>query len=143
MARLRPPPSLGAIGLLPGELPAGIAWAFWHVPFLLLPNSLEAAVPFLLFLLGCLAETFIYTWLFNRTRGSVLICMLFHAATNLALTIVPVFPDMQNGSLLPYVLFTLVELVVALGIILISLLRHRRTLFENVSKCFQVKHAER
>lgn len=87
-------------GFLWASLFLGIIWGFWHLPFFFLPNSSESTLPFLLFLGGCIAETIIYTWLFYHT-GSVLICIIFHAATNLALQVVPVFPDMQAGNLLP------------------------------------------
>ena len=50
--------------------------AGWHVPLVFLPSEHLAPV----LLLGTIAVTFIYTWLFNRTGGSVLTTLLAHAA---------------------------------------------------------------
>jgi membrane protease YdiL (CAAX protease family) len=115
-------------GAIRASLFLGSIWGIWHLPFFLLPNASEAGLPFILFLGGCIAETFIYTWLFNGSGGSVLICMVFHAATNVALQIVPVSPDTQGGHLLPYLLFTAVEGVIALVVILVMRRRRRTTL---------------
>ena len=101
----------------------GIAWGIWHLPFFLLPPSSEAMPPFILFLGSCVAETFIFTWLFNRTGGSVFICMVYHAATNLALKTIPLFPHTQGTSIQPSLLFTGGEGVVALAIFLVPRVR--------------------
>ena len=39
---------------------------------------------FIIFVLTAAAGTFIYTWVFNNTRGSVWIAMVMHAASNAA-----------------------------------------------------------
>jgi membrane protease YdiL (CAAX protease family) len=58
----------------------GLLWGVWHFNGLLGGQaeavSLQNA---LFFLLGTVSASVIYTWLFNNTRGSVLIACLFHA----------------------------------------------------------------
>jgi membrane protease YdiL (CAAX protease family) len=54
-------------------------WALWHLP--LMGNEFPAPV-IPAFLISLLGGTLIQTWLFNRTRGSVLAQMLFHATVN-------------------------------------------------------------
>jgi len=54
-------------------------WAIWHLPLVGNEFSLPIVAAFLLSLFGA---TFVLTWIFNRTNGSVLLPMLFHATVN-------------------------------------------------------------
>jgi membrane protease YdiL (CAAX protease family) len=80
-------------GPLHASLILGLLWAFWHAPIwfsgqwtvLTLPN---VAV----YVFWIIAVTFIFTWVFNNTRGSVLIAILLHGSMD-------VFP---NTFLLPH-----------------------------------------
>src|SRR5918999_2107390 len=58
----------------------GVAVTVWHVPLLFLEEGLLRPSIIVGFLLGTLAVTFWYTWLFNRTGGSVLMTLVSHAA---------------------------------------------------------------
>jgi membrane protease YdiL (CAAX protease family) len=51
----------------------GVLVSGWHVP-LVMTGQLGA-----IGLLGTVAVTFVYVWLFNRTGGSVLLTLIFHA----------------------------------------------------------------
>jgi membrane protease YdiL (CAAX protease family) len=77
-----------------GTLILGTLHGVWHLPALftplLGPFSWEG---FLTFVLTAAAGTFIYTWIFNNTQGSVWIAMLLHASSNAASNLV--------GSLIP------------------------------------------
>lgn len=65
-------------------LVVGLLWALWHLPLFLLPTGplSMAQKPVLLWGVGTLAQSFILAWLFNRTRGSLLVVILYHVATN-------------------------------------------------------------
>lgn len=54
-------------------------WAIWHLPLVGKEFPWPIVPAFLLSLFGA---TFMLTWLFNRTNGSVLLPMLFHATVN-------------------------------------------------------------
>jgi len=54
-------------------------WALWHLPLFGNEFPLPIVPAFLLSLFGA---TFMLTWLFNHTNGSVLLPMLFHATVN-------------------------------------------------------------
>lgn len=54
-------------------------WAVWHLPLIGNEFPMPAVPPFLVSLLG---GAFVQTWLFNRTRGSLLLQMVFHALVN-------------------------------------------------------------
>ena len=74
-------------GPLVGSLILGLLWALWHLPMFMVPtwaassggSSPLAIVKFVLF---AIAATIIMTWVFNNTKGSVLMAILVHASIN-------------------------------------------------------------
>jgi uncharacterized protein len=68
----------------------GVVWAVWHAPAFALSGTPQSAWSFGPFFLGLIAITVIMTPLFNASRGSLLIAILYH------LNIMnPIFPDAQ------------------------------------------------
>jgi membrane protease YdiL (CAAX protease family) len=68
----------------------GVVWAVWHAPSFALSGTPQSAWSFGPFFLGLIAITVIMTPLFNASRGSLLIAILYH------LNIMnPIFPDAQ------------------------------------------------
>jgi uncharacterized protein len=53
--------------------------AGWHLPTFFLESGFQPSI-LVGGLLGTVAVTFWYSWLFNRTGGSVLLAMVFHIA---------------------------------------------------------------
>jgi membrane protease YdiL (CAAX protease family) len=66
---------------LVASLIIGVIWSVWHLPLFFVPGS-QADAGFPLFLAGIVALSVLFTWLFNNSRGSVLLCMLLHQALN-------------------------------------------------------------
>ncbi len=64
-------------------LVVGAVWALWHLPNFLLPGYPHRELPFAAFFLTVVAYSVLFTWLHARTRGSLLIAVVFHAALNL------------------------------------------------------------
>ena len=60
----------------------GTLWAFWHLPTVFLLGNPMAEYPFLWFII-ILTNAFIYTWIYNSTKGSILLVALFHGALNM------------------------------------------------------------
>lgn len=64
----------------------GAVWAFFHLPLFFTQGGgvggSQAGMPALAFVIQVIASSILLTWLFNHTRGSVLLACLFHAATN-------------------------------------------------------------
>jgi membrane protease YdiL (CAAX protease family) len=76
-------------GPLKGTLLLGLLWGCWHFPLFLVPGYDGAgtglfgvALSFGEFLLSVFAIAIIITWVFNHTRGSLLLVMMVHAATD-------------------------------------------------------------
>jgi uncharacterized protein len=61
---------------LMASLILGLIVAAWHLPLVFLPAEDLAPI----FLLGTVAITFVYTWIFNHTGGSVLMTLVAHSA---------------------------------------------------------------
>jgi uncharacterized protein len=68
---------------LVASLILGVIWALWHLPLLWTEGSPMYHQPVWLPLLDITAKSVLFTWVFLHTRGSVLLAMLFHGATNL------------------------------------------------------------
>ena len=60
----------------------GMLWALWHLPLIFLVGQPMAAYPFLWFII-IVADAFIYTWIYNSTKGSILLVAIFHGAGNI------------------------------------------------------------
>lgn len=71
----------------------GCFWGAWHVPLFFLPNTSQIGQPLLPFMAGLLANSFYYTWVHNRTGGSVLAAIVLHAAFNTSAAYVPALPS--------------------------------------------------
>lgn len=70
-------------GPFAASLGLGLVWALWHLPLAFTAGSRMDGSPFLFQLLEIPAMAVVYTWLFLRTRGSVLPAIVLHASANL------------------------------------------------------------
>jgi membrane protease YdiL (CAAX protease family) len=68
---------------LAASLLLAIPWILWHLPaFFYLPNYMSFGVMLPGFAIGVAAGAIVYTWLYNRTGGSILAAALFHGSFN-------------------------------------------------------------
>jgi membrane protease YdiL (CAAX protease family) len=70
-----------------GTIVLGTLHSFWHVPTGFVaggPLYPFALTTFVTFVLTGIAGSFIYTWIYNHAKGSILIAILIHAAANAA-----------------------------------------------------------
>jgi len=76
----------GKYSALTASLILGVIWSLFHLPIFLTRGGGAfgnlASEPPLGFLLRIVAAAVLVTWVFNNTRGSVLLAILFHAAVN-------------------------------------------------------------
>jgi uncharacterized protein len=103
-------------GPLWGTLFLGILWTGWHLPDFLSPSA-QGGGPgtgfttfftnFPIFMLAVISLAIVFTWLFNRTQGSIFLAIIAHASINTPqLTLVPLFPNVD---------FTRMDLALLIG----------------------------
>lgn len=81
---------------LAASLVVGVIWGLWHLPkFLGSGTSSEKSLVW--FVVAHLALAILYTWLYNSTRGSLLLVTLFHASGNTAGMFLPVSFAVAGG----------------------------------------------
>ena len=80
-------------GPIVASLLLGVVWAAWHLPLVWTSGAVLEGKPIWLLLVDLLVNSLIFTWVFLRTRGSVLIAVLLHAASNLFTASPNVGPD--------------------------------------------------
>jgi membrane protease YdiL (CAAX protease family) len=74
---------------LAASLFLGVFEGLFHLPYFFRPSSDQAAAGLPVFMIGTLAGAVIFTCLFNNTRGSVLLVMLFHTFINMWIEVFP------------------------------------------------------
>ena len=84
----------------------GVVIAVWHTPAFFLGGTKQSAWSYWPFFLGVVAISVILTAMFNASRGSLLVAVLFHAQVN-----GPAWPDAQPWDMY---LFVVVAAVVVL-----------------------------
>lgn len=71
---------------LTASLLLGVVWIAWHAPLFVVPGAIQTELSPLPFLIQGLALAVVFTWLYNSTRGSLLLVVLLHGTVNAWLT---------------------------------------------------------
>lgn len=71
-------------GPIVGTVILGVLWGLWHLPGYLGGWLTQEIFPLLV---SGIAFSIIATWVYNNTRGSILLMILFHSSSNAALSI--------------------------------------------------------
>jgi membrane protease YdiL (CAAX protease family) len=90
----------------------GAFWALWHLPLFLVPGSVQASVPFGLYLIYVPALSVIFTALFNWTGGSLVIVTLLHASLQISNVVIGILPA-HSGDERPYQISVLLTVAAA------------------------------
>lgn len=102
---------------LVSSLIVGVIWGFWHFPKFLLPGNDSS---FALFMVKTMADAILYTWLFNNTKGSLLLTTLFHASGNTAGVFLPIANTVIGSNLGALVLQVVLEIIAAVVVVRIA-----------------------
>ncbi|QEE16724.1 CPBP family glutamic-type intramembrane protease [Promethearchaeum syntrophicum] len=62
----------------------GFFWSLWHLPLSFISGTTQSNYPFYEFFLMNLILSVLYSWLYNNTKGSLSISILFHWMMNLS-----------------------------------------------------------
>jgi membrane protease YdiL (CAAX protease family) len=93
-------------GALLGSLWLGLLWGVWHAPLYLIPGYTSQPVGegtlfiWAQFAVATVLLTVCMTWVYNRTRGSLLIMILLHASLTFEAVIQQVFPPVVTNGFL-------------------------------------------
>jgi membrane protease YdiL (CAAX protease family) len=109
-----------AFGPFIGTLILGALHGLWHLPIFLIAffgtGPFVSPLPYLTNVLQIMVISFIWTWVFNKARGSILIAFLNHSAFNacgaLFVILVPVMP--LGGRAAVYALAVVALLIIIL-----------------------------
>lgn len=110
---------------LVSSLIIGVAWGLWHVPLYFIEGTSQyewrmagGLIPaFLGYTTFVIAWAIQYTWVFNNTKGSVLLAAVIHGAGNAWLGYIDIFSRSQFGGVATS---TVVNVVVSILIVLIA-----------------------
>lgn len=100
-------------GPLRAGLILGLLWGGWHLPMFV---AVGAATPYYLALMipYFLAGGVIFTWLHQRTSGSLLLAVLLHVGVHLH------NPNQADGSVVPITLSAISYVLFAIGVVLVD-----------------------
>jgi uncharacterized protein len=100
-------PRYGALG---ASLLLGVVWAFWHTTMFILQGL--TPVVFAVAIANIICGSVIFSWIYNHTRGSLLIATLVHVGVhwNNPTHAIP-------GQLTPFVVYTVAIAVVACAVV--------------------------
>ncbi len=96
-----------------------VFWALWHIPlFFYRPGYTSMGVVGISgWLFSLLTGSLLLTWLYNSSKGSILICAVFHSTIDIAFT-----ADFANTSTVNYMGF----LITVWGVLTIAVFKHKR-----------------
>jgi membrane protease YdiL (CAAX protease family) len=103
----------------------GVLWGLWHIPLFLLEGTTQyewrmdaGLIPaVLMYTVFTIAWSIQYTWVFNNTKGSVLLAAVLHGAGNAWMGS---YIDVYRGYFGGVVTFTVVSVVVSIIIVLVA-----------------------
>lgn len=104
-------------GALTSTLILGVVWGLWHLPKFL---SHWNVVSFAWFMAHIMAYAVLLTWLYNNTKGSLLLATICHASSNTVSIFVPMANTVSSENMGSYVIWVLLEVIAAIVVIVMS-----------------------
>lgn len=88
-------------GALLASIVIGLFWGFWHVPMWMAWSKGEPSwLSLLVMILNMVPAAIVFTWIFNRTGGSLLLVCLYHASMANTGYFLPKLPTFTEAGLL-------------------------------------------
>jgi len=91
-----------------------ILWAFWHVPKFV---TYWDTITFFWFTVDEIAKAILMTWMYNNTRGSLLLVTLFHASFNTAGLLLPIANNLTDTNMNMRAGISLLEIIAAILVV--------------------------
>jgi len=99
---------------LASSLIVGLIWGFWHFPKFL-AEGWDGSL--LWYMVATMAKAVLFTWLYNNTKGSLLLVTFFHAASNLGIFL-PIANTAEGQS--AYITAIILEVIAAVVVTVIA-----------------------
>ena len=107
---------------LKASLLIGILWGPWHLPLWLTGSEGHPISLYVPFVVAVVASSVFYTWLYNNTGGSLLIVVLYHAASNLPITVL--ITPLGSQMAQPFLIYVALTVVAAAAIVIATGAQH-------------------
>lgn len=95
----------------------GVVWACWHLPFYA-TSAGGVGIPFSAYVALVIVMAVFLTWLYNNTKGSLLICVIAHFSFNAASAFIAGYL-----GLLPRMVFN-IGCSIGLGLLVVAIVAH-------------------
>jgi membrane protease YdiL (CAAX protease family) len=101
-------------GALGAGVSVGLLWSTWHLWYAILPGAWSnvTRIEMLATYLRLTSTAVIYAWMYNSTKGSLLIAMIAHLGHNLAASLIPMPADGGGQHLIIALLYSIVATIV-------------------------------
>ena len=100
---------------LTATLILAVIWAAWHIPKFVTHWDTGT---FLWFTVDVIAKSILLTWMFNNTRGSMLLVTLFHASFNTSGVLLPIANNMTDANINMRAIIGILEILAAAIVVL-------------------------
>ena len=114
------PQLIEQFGSLGAALVLGMLWSLWHLAMFSIPDSNQTG-SFWKYTIGVTTRSVLMTVIYTGSGGSILLCMLFHAVTNVWFFTMTLPPDADRYT-------KILSVLAALAVL--PLLSHPRLLFD-------------
>jgi membrane protease YdiL (CAAX protease family) len=97
-------------------------WALWHLPLWLTGEPGRTSTLYAAFVVSAFAMSVILTWVYNSTRGSLLMVVLIHATVNLPITLA--IDELGSRATVPVLLYFGLTVVAAIVVVIVAGPKH-------------------
>jgi uncharacterized protein len=90
------PALMSRYNLLTASLILGVFWGIWHLPLFFITGSFHSMIPFGGFFISTIAMSILVSWIFAHTKGSILLAAIFHASTDITISLTGVMEGTER-----------------------------------------------
>lgn len=83
----------------------GVIWSCWHLPLFFIHGISQYGIPFSLFIISVMCLSIVFTWIYNRTQGSILMTILLHTLYNITPLTTPYFVKLFNRYTTTWIIY--------------------------------------
>lgn len=96
-----------------------VIWLIWHFPLFWLEGAAQAGESILLFGISVFIMTFLFTWLYIQSNGSLLLAILFHTSINFisGIIIPSILPTIEKSKIFNQISILVMVLITVLFVL--------------------------